>query len=75
MRLDDVNDRFNLNLAAQETDTIGGYVLEELGKIPRVGDVIRAPGASIKVEEMAQRKIKTVRLIIDPRPVEAEAQD
>jgi CBS domain containing-hemolysin-like protein len=73
VRLNDVNDQFNLNLASDETDTIGGYVLEGLGKIPRVGDVIRAPGVSIKVEEMTHRKIKTVRLILEPQSVEPEA--
>lgn len=72
VRLDEINERFHLNLNSEEADTIGGFVLQELGKIPRVGDVLEVPGASIRVEEMSRWKIKTLRLALQPQPVESE---
>lgn len=72
VRLDEINEGFRLNLYSEEADTIGGFVLQQLGAIPRVGDVIEVPGAKIKVEEMSRWKIKTVRLILQPQPVESE---
>jgi CBS domain containing-hemolysin-like protein len=71
VRLDEINERFGLKLYSEEADTIGGFVLQQLGAIPRVGDVIEVPGAKIKVEEMSRWKIKTVRLMRQPQPVES----
>ena len=72
MRIDEINERFHLNLKSEEADTIGGFVLQKLGKIPHVGDMIEIPGASIRVEEMSRWKIKTLRLSLQPQPAEAE---
>jgi magnesium and cobalt exporter, CNNM family len=72
VRIDEINERFHLNLNSEEADTIGGFVLQELGKIPHVGDMIDVPGASIRVEEMSRWKIKTLRLTLQPQPVEPE---
>jgi CBS domain containing-hemolysin-like protein len=72
VRLDEINDRFKLNLQSEEADTIGGFVLQELGTIPHVGDVVDVPGASIKVEEMSGWKIRRLRLHLQPQPVEQE---
>ncbi len=72
VRLDEINERFKLNLHSEEADTIGGFILQELGAIPQVGDAIDVPGASIKVEEMTGQRIKTVRLFLQPQPVESD---
>ncbi len=72
VRLDEINERLKLRLQPGEADTIGGYILQELGTIPRVGDVLEVPGALIKVEEMAHRRIKTVRIHLQPQPAEPE---
>jgi magnesium and cobalt exporter, CNNM family len=72
VRLDEINEKFHLNLESEEADTIGGFVLQKLGSIPRVGDTIEVPGAVIRVEEMAKWRIKSVRLILQPQPVEME---
>lgn len=72
VRLDEINERFHLNLESEDADTIGGFVLQKLGSIPHVGDTVEAPGALIKVEEMSKWKIKSVRLTLQPQPVESE---
>ena len=72
VRLDEINERFRLDLKSDEADTIGGYVLQEFGAIPHVGDVLEVPGAIIQVEEMSGTKIKTLRLNLQPQPVEKD---
>jgi len=72
VRLDEINEKFHLSLESEEADTIGGFVLQKLGSIPRVGDTIEVPGALIRVEEMAKWRIKSIRLILQPQPVELE---
>ena len=39
-RLGDLNDRLNLNLESQYSDTIGGYIMEKAGEIPSAGYAI-----------------------------------
>jgi CBS domain containing-hemolysin-like protein len=72
VRLDEINEKFHLSLESEEADTIGGYVLQKLGAIPHIGDTIEVPGAVIRVEDMSKWKIKAVRLILQPQPVESE---
>jgi putative hemolysin len=72
VRLDEINERFGLNLKSEEADTIGGYVLQEMGIIPHAGDSIEVPGATIHVEEMGNKRIKTLRLNLQPQPVESD---
>jgi CBS domain containing-hemolysin-like protein len=66
----DVNDAFELNLDDPNYDTIGGYVMGHLGRIPKVGDVIAVPGRDIqlRVEEMDKLRVSKVSLQRLPQP-------
>ena len=65
--LGDVNAEFNLKLDDANYDTIGGYVMGRLGRIPKLGDeiVMQDDGANLvfKVEEMDNRRVAKVRLV------------
>ena len=43
-------------------DTVAGFVLDRLGRIPRAGDSVPIPGATIRVEEMERHRIARVRI-------------
>jgi len=60
----DVNDAFDLNLVDQNYDTIGGYVMGRLSRIPKVGDTVdlKADGVQFRVEEMDKLRVSKVRL-------------
>jgi CBS domain containing-hemolysin-like protein len=49
-------------------NSIGGYVFNELGRLPRRGDTISANGFSIRVESVRENRIEAVR-IRERRPV------
>ncbi|MEO0049103.1 MAG: hypothetical protein RL556_435 [Actinomycetota bacterium] len=44
-------------------ETVGGFIMHSLGKIPSVGDVVEIDGGSLKVERMDGRRIDRVRFI------------
>ena len=60
--IDEVNERFSLRLPQEEYDTIGGFILGELGHIPRPGDRVTVEGAVLVVERVLERRVKLVRL-------------
>ena len=64
--LDDVNDVLHLSLSGEDFDSIGGLVYSLLGRIPVVGDEVRADGGVVlRVEEVERQSITSVRLLID----------
>jgi CBS domain containing-hemolysin-like protein len=57
-----VNEQLNLTLQDPDYDTIAGYVLGKLGRIPRRQDVIEADGVRMRVEEMDGMRIARLSL-------------
>lgn len=60
--IEEVNQRLNLNLQDPNYDTIAGYVLGKLGRIPRVGDSVEADGVRLRVESMDGLRIARLSL-------------
>jgi putative hemolysin len=59
----DLNEELGLNIPeSDEYDSIGGYVLNELGSIPPAGTRITAPGLEITVQNATLRRIHTLLL-------------
>ena len=60
--VDDVNELLKLNIAGDNYDTIGGYVLNQLGATPKVGATLRLGNAELRVEAVQGTRIKKVRI-------------
>ncbi|MGI8847340.1 MAG: hemolysin family protein [Candidatus Dormibacteria bacterium] len=65
--LDDVRELLHLDMGKSESDSIGGFVYERLGDIPKAGATIRVGGVTITVDAMRRQSIKAVR-IASPTP-------
>ncbi|MCA9582114.1 MAG: CBS domain-containing protein, partial [Myxococcales bacterium] len=50
-----------------DADTIGGLIVEQLGRLARRGDRVRLGGYNAQVREVRDRRVKRVLLV--PRPV------
>ncbi len=50
--IEEVNQHLALNLQDPHYDTIAGYVMGKLGRIPKTGDVIDGDGVQMRVEAM-----------------------
>ncbi len=72
VHLDDVNELLKLEIAGQDFDTIGGYVLNQLGAMPKVGDTLKMGTATLRVESVRGTRIKKVRIHSD-QPFEIPA--
>lgn len=49
---------------SEESETLGGLVMELLGKVPEEGETVHVNGYEIRVERMRGRRIATVRLTV-----------
>ncbi len=62
--LDEVNDKLELELDSENADTIGGYVLSELGRFPKPGDQLIADKVELTVRELRRQRIHRVLIRI-----------
>ena len=60
--VDDVNELLKLAIGADDYDTIGGYVLNQLGAAPKVGATLTLGNAELRVEAVQGTRIKKVRI-------------
>jgi CBS domain containing-hemolysin-like protein len=60
--VDDVNELLKLNITADNYDSIGGYVLNQLGAAPKVGATLKLGNAELRVEAVQGTRIKKVRI-------------
>ena len=66
VRVDEFNEEFDLALPDDEGyDTVGGFILSRLGRIPKVGDTLRIDGLQITVLDADERRINRVRVRIE----------
>ena len=62
LKLDEVNSILHLNLESEEMNTLGGWVLEQIGYLPSAGMVLVKERILFTVEEVSQRRITSVRI-------------
>jgi CBS domain containing-hemolysin-like protein len=61
--VDEVNERLYLELPEdEEYDSVGGFVLHELGRVPAAGESVEADGARLVVDKMQGNRIERVRI-------------
>ncbi len=73
-RLDDVSSELLLPLPAGGLDTIGGFVFNQLGHVPKAGERIQVDGAEIKVRRVVRARIQQVELRLS-RPLIRDDED
>ena len=76
--IDDVNDLLQTNLSNEESDTLGGFVYNMLGKVPAAGEAIEVEGVRMQVMNVDDRRIGKVyvsRVAHSPQPAESPSSD
>ena len=62
LNLQDFEEATGLAMPRGSSDTIAGFVTEQLGRLAAVGDTVEVPGATIQVLELDRRRISRVRV-------------
>jgi putative hemolysin len=53
---------FDTEIEKEDFDSVGGFIVNELGRMPSVGDTVQFDGVNLKVLSVAGRRIKKVRV-------------
>jgi putative hemolysin len=73
LNLDDFREATGLALPEGPYETVAGYVLADLGRLPVVGDSVTVEGRDLSVLELDGRRIS--RIAVSPAPAPAEGEE
>lgn len=63
--LDDLNDSLDLNLESEDYDSLGGFIIEKLDRLPKADDSVSTEdGIRMVVEKLDKNRIETVHLYL-----------
>jgi magnesium and cobalt transporter len=72
VNVDEVRDRLRIEIEREGFETVGGFLLSHLGRMPYVGETFEVDGLSVEVLEVERRRITKVRV---QRSVPAPAEE
>ena len=75
LNLDDFAEATGLQLPEGPYETVAGYVLAELGRLPVVGDTVSVEGRSLTVLELDGRRIARISVSAAPQPADDTITD
>lgn len=61
-KLDDISDLIGVNMESEELDSVGGLIIEEIGRIPEQNEEILINNIRFVIEEVEKNRIKKVRI-------------
>lgn len=78
MDLDDIDEELNLNLESDNSETIGGFIIDILGEIPDENDVgkeVNFENYKFRIDSIRDRRIEQITMTILPESVEKDETD
>lgn len=74
VNLDDVNDELHTAFSSEDYDSLGGFIIEHLDRMPEEGDEVRIEGGiRLVVESLDKNRVETVHMYL-PEPSEEEEE-
>ncbi len=61
--IDDLNEEINLNLPTENSDTLGGFIYELVGKVPTPGEAVTYQGLRFIIDRVHRQRIIRVRIL------------
>ena len=75
MNLDDVNERLQTEFSSEDYDSLGGFIIEHLDRLPELNDeVTTEDGIRLVVETLDKNRIESVHVYLPEKP-EVDSSD
>ena len=62
VNIDEVAQRLNVEIEREGFETVGGYLLSHIGRVPAVGERFELDGLTVEVLDAERRRINKVRM-------------
>jgi CBS domain containing-hemolysin-like protein len=72
LSLIDARSDHGLDIPEGDWTTLGGFVFAQLGRLPKVGDKVHIPGATLEVVAMDGRRVAALRVLREEAPEAAK---
>jgi CBS domain containing-hemolysin-like protein len=70
--IDEMTERLNVHIEREGFETVGGYLMSHLGRVPVVGERFDIDGLSVEVLDAERRRINKVRISRRETPARVE---
>jgi putative hemolysin len=71
--VDEIARRLDVHIEREGFETVGGYLLSHLGRVPVVGERFDIDGLTVEVLDAERRRVNKVRIVKHEETVEAES--
>lgn len=76
LRPDELEERAGVTVPEEGPyETVAGFVMNELGRLPKVGDEVAIEGGTLRVERLDGRRVDRIRYTPDPVAVTADREE
>lgn len=62
--IDEINEKFRLQIPEGDYTTLGGFITDKLGRIPNAGEKIELENCNIIIEKSSRKRVILVKLIL-----------
>ena len=73
--LRDFNEVMGSQLPTEETETLGGFIYEQIGRVPSSGESLQVDDITLTIEQVIGRRIRKVRAKKQPQETQEERQN
>ena len=73
LRPDELRERARIEIPEDGPyETVGGFIMAELGELPKIGDTVEIASGTLRVERIDGRRVDRVRHTARPEPTGEE---
>jgi len=66
VEIDHINDKYNLKIEEGDYETLSGFIITKLGRIPRQAETIKIDNFTILIARASAQRVEVVKLIQNP---------
>jgi CBS domain containing-hemolysin-like protein len=74
MLISNLNDLLEIDLPHDTASTVSGLIMDQLGRVPRVGDTVRIERITLQVEAIAHNSVTSARITLPPPDTEGDEE-
>ncbi len=62
-KINDVNEMLGTNFTSEDCDSIGGFIVETIGKFPEKGEIFKKDSIKFIIEEIDKNRVEKIRIL------------